>query len=113
MVQFLLFLINHVSSLNKLPILFFLIGLGVNLHPPNAINMALVFGVVLIWKNGFSKVHYKTASQCVILFLIGALPFVIHFGTPFFLVPQKMGPKEGVGEGSVAGLNMPVSAARV
>ncbi len=59
-------------------LLFLLIGIGVNLHPPVAINMAIVFSISLLITDGFKK-NLGWVAAFVIMVIVGALPFVLDF----------------------------------
>ena len=82
-------------------LLFFLIGVGVNFHPPVAINMAIVFTISLLIINGFKKNLSWVVAYMTVL-IVGALPFVLDFGSAVMTrgtVEAPMLPSEFYGSG--------------
>jgi len=82
-------------------VLFFLIGVGVNLHPPVAINIAIVFIISLLIMDGFKK-NLSWVGAYIIMVLAGAFPFVINFGSAIMTrgtAGAPMSPSEFYGSG--------------
>jgi len=75
----LLLFLKFFRSARMAILFFFLVGLGVNLHPPVAINMAIVTGILVFIKKGLNRQTLSWMIIYALVFLIGSLPFTLSF----------------------------------
>ncbi len=75
---YLLFFSKWINNDKKILLFFFLLGIGVNLYPAIAIGSCFVFILSFLIFKKFSKNSLIIAFIGGILFLIGALPFIIQ-----------------------------------
>ncbi|NQT81074.1 MAG: hypothetical protein HQ555_11875 [Candidatus Aminicenantes bacterium] len=75
----LLFFLKKYNSHKWLLLLFFILGVGVNFHPPVAINITIVFILFLLVIEGLKK-NITWIVTYAVLFIIGALPFILDYG---------------------------------
>lgn len=95
----LLFYLKNFHSMKMLSLLFLLLGLGVNLHPPQAITFAMVCILTFMIIQKFEVRYIKQIFIWIIFFIIGALPFIIYFGDKLFGRPGlPSGGRMAVGE---------------
>jgi hypothetical protein len=78
----LLYFIKYYKFPSRLLLFFLLVGMGVNLHPPVAINMAIIFAVAFLITNGIKEI--KWVFYFIIMVLAGSSPFIYDFGDAAF-----------------------------